>query len=321
MTSEKIHENKVTRLRHWPTMFLGVVVAVIFLVAFFSFQVKSTEFAIVTTLGEITAVKDAGLHFRWPFPIQKIHYFDNRWRCFDGNVGKIEETYTADGKNIIVGIYTVYRIKEPETLFKSVETIEEAENKLNSLMRTVKDGVMGRHNFDELINTDPAKMKLKDIETEIKNALKGTALNQYGLEIKTAGIKSLGVPEGISEKVFERMKEERKRAAQEYRSQGERIAKEIRDKADNERKIKLADAEAEAKRIRAEGDAKAAAYYAVFKEEPKLAAFLRKLDALRKTVEKKTTLILDTDSAPFDLLKLDSEKLKSFGNNKSETTE
>ena len=79
----------------------------------------------------------------------------------------------------------------------------------------------------------------------------------------------------------------------------------MRNQADNDRKLKLAKAEAEAKQIKAEGDAKAATFYAVFKEEPELAAFLRKLESMRKILPSKTTLILNTNYAPFDLLKLD----------------
>ena len=79
----------------------------------------------------------------------------------------------------------------------------------------------------------------------------------------------------------------------------------MKNQADNTRKLKLAEAEAQAKQIKAEGDAKAASYYAVFREEPELAAFLRKLESMRKILPNKTTLILNTNYAPFDLLKLD----------------
>ena len=71
----------------------------------------------------------------------------------------------------------------------------------------------------------------------------------------------------------------------------------------------LAKAEGEAKRIRAEGDKTAAEHYAVFRKNPELAAFLRKLDALRLTLSEKTTLVLDTNTPPYDLLKPGATKL------------
>ena len=71
----------------------------------------------------------------------------------------------------------------------------------------------------------------------------------------------------------------------------------------------LTDAEAKAKTIRAEGDAEAARHYEVFKANPELAAFLRKLDSLRRIMKSRTTLVLDTGAAPFDLLNADAAKL------------
>ena len=71
----------------------------------------------------------------------------------------------------------------------------------------------------------------------------------------------------------------------------------------------LAKAEAEARGIRAEGDAAAAKYYSVFKENPDLAEFLRKLDSLRQVMQGQTVLVLNTDVAPFDLLKPGAEIL------------
>ena len=73
--------------KHWPTMLLGLVVAAILLVAVFSYQLNQTESAVVTTFGRPTEVTEPGLHFRWPFPFQRIYRFDHRIRCFEGGAG------------------------------------------------------------------------------------------------------------------------------------------------------------------------------------------------------------------------------------------
>lgn len=292
-------------LKHWPTLLLGLIVSIVFLLAIFTFQVKSTESVVVTTFGKISGVKDAGLHFCWPYPVQQIHRFDNRYHCFDGNTGKVEETNTADGQPVIAQIFVVYKVLEPEKLFRSLGGIAQAEDKLNSQMRTVKTGVLGKYKFDELVSTDSKKMKLDDIEKEMLKTIKPVVLDQYGIAVEFVGIKTLGLPEKNTENVFSRMKAERNVVAEQYRADGKREAQTMKNEADNKRKLKLADAEAQAKRIKAEGDAKAASYYAVFKEEPELAEFLRKLESMRKILPSKTTLILNTNYAPFDLLKLD----------------
>lgn len=307
MTAEA-NDTKITR--HWPTMLLGLIVAAIFMVAVFSFKVNSTETAVVTTFGKIEAqTTGPGLHFRWPYPIQEIYKFDTRYSCFDGNVGKLEETLTKDGQNIIAGIYIIYRIENAKIFFKSMVTSVNAEDQLNSWMRSIKDETFGKYDFNQLINTNPEKMCLGKIADEICKKLNDKSVN-YGIAVKTVGIKTINIPKSVSEKVFERMIKERNVVSARFLAEGRKEAETIKIDADSKKQIILADAEAAAKEIRAQGDADAAKYYAVFKDNPELAVFLRKLDSLRKIMKSKTTLILDTDSAPFDLMKMNSDKLK-----------
>jgi membrane protease subunit HflC len=294
--------------KHWPTILLGVIVAAILLVAVFSFQLNQTESAVVTTFGRPTQVTEPGLHFRWPFPFQRIYRFDHRIRCFEGGSGKLEETMTADGQNILVGIYVNYRVSNALDFFKSMENITKAEAELNSWMRGFKNAAFGQYRFNQVINIDPKQMKLNEIQNKIRTDLAKRAA-EFGMEVVSVGINTINVPKSISEKVFERMIQERQRAAAERLAEGEREAKNIRIKADSQKAILLADAEAEAKEIRAKGDAEAAQYYAVFKQNPELAEFLRKLDSLRSVMKSRTTLVLDTDVAPFNLFKPGAEVL------------
>jgi membrane protease subunit HflC len=288
--------------KHWPTMLLGLVVAAILLVAVFSFQLAQTHSAVVTTFGRPALVTEPGLHFRWPFPFQKVYRFDHRVRCFSGGEGKLEETMTGDGHNLLVGIYVNFRIRDAKTFFVTLENLTKAENQLNSWMRGAKNAAFGRYRFNQIINTDPAQMKLGEIQQAIRAELARQA-EPYGIEIVGVGVNTINVPKTISEKVFDRMIAERKRIADKYIAEGNSEARKIRIKADSERTIKLAEAEAKAKEIRAQGDAEAAQYYAEFRQDPELAAFLRKLDALRTVMKGRTTLVVDTATPPFDLLK------------------
>jgi len=299
-----------TVFKHWPTILLGVAVTIVLLLAIVTFQVPQTESAVVTTLGKIEPVSPApGLHFKWPYPFQKVHYFDARTRCFDGNAGKLEETSTADGQNILIGTYVNYRIADAQLFFKRLERIGEAEKQLNSWMRDARNAVIGRYAFNQLINTAPEKMKLAEIVAEIKERLTKTAA-PFGLEIESVGINAINVPPAIGEEVFKRMIQDRKVVVQRFLSEGSAEASRIRTEADRQSAEILTNAEAAAKAIRAEGDAEAAQHYEVFQQNPELAAFLRKLDSLRAIVRSRTTLILDTDAAPFDLLKPGAANLK-----------
>ena len=82
--------------KHWPTILLGLAVSAILLIAVFSFQLNETESAVVTTFGRPAQITEPGLHFRWPFPFQKVYRFDKRIRCYEGSSGKQEETVWGD---------------------------------------------------------------------------------------------------------------------------------------------------------------------------------------------------------------------------------
>ena len=299
---------------HWPTLLLGFIVASFFLIAIFSFQIDETETAIVTTFGTPSKKPiEPGLHMRWPYPIQDIYRFDRRVRCFSGTIGKDgQEASTRDNQNIIVSIFVNYRIVDAKKFYSSLVTIPKGEEQLNTWMRGVALEVFGRYNFGELVNVNPKEMRLAKIQGEILKNLQ-VQTKSSGIEVSFVGINSLNIPETISDSVFKRMINERKVEAEKFlaegRSEAQRIMTDINRKRDDE----LAKATAKAKEIRAQGDADAAKYYATYKKSPELAAFLRKLDSLRTIMKSKTTLILDTNSAPFDVFKMDAEKLKITG--------
>lgn len=302
-------KNKGKFLEHWPTVLLGLIVGVILLVAVFSYQVSETETAVVTTFAKVEDyTPEPGLHFRWPYPFQDVIKFDNRLLCFEGNEGKIEETPLADGANVMVGIYVIYRIDDAKKFYSTIGTISKAEDYLNNNMRSVKNAVFGRYKFDQLINADAAKVKFPEIEAQIQAGLQ-KSVKEFGIEIAKAGVNAFGQPSRITDEVLKRMVEERKLAAQEYIAAGNTEAQKIRIEADTKSRNIIATAEAKATTIRAEGDAKAAKEYEEFTKNPELAAFLRKLDALKRIMESKTTLVLDTDTAPFDLFKTQSYQL------------
>ncbi len=304
--SEKVAKVPV----YWSTILLGVIVAAIFLVAIFSFQVQETERALVITMGKIDGECGPGLHLRWPLPIQEIVKYDIRERCFEGNTGNLEETMTQDEKNVIIGIYTIYSIKDLKQFKNAAKSLEAAEEYLSNRMRTVKGAVIGQFRFDQMINTDPKKMKLAEIEKAMFDQIAPDVKARYGLEVVKVGIRTISVPAKISGAITERMKKERETAASIDKQKGKVEAEKIKTDANQKKREVITQAEAEAKKLMAQGDAEAAREYAVFSQNPELAAYLRKLDSLKRIVKTKTTLVLGTDSAPFDLFNMKVGELK-----------
>ncbi len=284
------------------TIFIVLVVAVLALYTM-SFQVKETQVALLTTFGKATIedqITKPGWHFQWPWPVQKVYKFDARMSVLEA---AMEETTTKGHVPIIVNTYLVWKIAEPLKFANAVGTVEEAEKKLLSLVSDTQNSVIGRHGFSEFINSDPDKIKLPQIEQEILSNLAATARDEYGIEVSTLGIKRLKINENASEKVFERMKSDRNRITENIISQGNSEATRIRSDADSKKAELLAAAHARAKAIRGEGDAEAAKHYKMLEEDPQLAIFLREMEALKKMLAERTTIVFSADSDIFKWLK------------------
>jgi len=267
----------------------------------FSFQLRQIESALLTTFGEPKRqITEPGLYFRWPAPIQNVHKFDSRQRLFEADTG---ETTTKEATPVIVNTYVVWRIVRPLDFFNSVGTVREARSKLLSQISDTQNKVIGRHSFGEFVNSNPDKIRFKGIEDEMLEVIKGPVLENYGIEITHLGIKQLKISEDVSKDVFERMRAERSQRVEAIISEGNAEATRIKSDADSKKSQLLSAAEARAKAIRGSGDAEAAKYYKQLEEDPELAMFLRDIEALKKILEKRSTVILSGDTEPFRLLK------------------
>lgn len=286
---------------YWPTILLGVIVGVIFLLAIFTYQVEESEQALVLTFGKPTAVTGPGLHFRWPLPVQEIVKYDIRKRYFPGTTGKLEETTTKDKQQVVVGIGVFYQIKDVKAFRQAAKSIEDMEDFLSAEMSNAKKSVIGRYDYQQLINADSKKMQLQQVQQDILTLLRPKMLEMYGVDVFQVDIVSFGVPEKTADAIAETMRQQRETLATETRAKGTADAEIIKINAERTQKDEITKAEAKAKELRAQGDAQAAEYYKVFSKDPVLAAFLQKLDALKKTLGSQTTLILHTGNAPFDI--------------------
>lgn len=287
------------------TIITAGIIVVLFAALLFLFQVRQTEVAIVTTFGKYgDAPKGPGIHFRLPWPIQNVHRFDNRVRNFGK---KYEQTTTRDARTIIMEVFVGWRIVDPKIFLERFGgDLARAETNLDGLVRDAKNGIVGRHPLSDFISTNPEDLKFDDIEKEMLAAVKPQAAANYGVDISLLGIKQIGLPESITSKVFERMKAEREQLVKQFRGEGEAKAREIRSDAERQREQLLAEAEKTAMGIRSQADAEAAKSLNTFEKDPGLAKFLLKLDSLEQALKERSTLILDTQTPPFDLLKGDT---------------
>ena len=281
------------------TVFIALVVIImgLYLVAF---QVRETESALVTRFGKpVREITDPNLCFKWPAPIERVHRFDSRMQVFEADLG---ETTAKDAVPIIVNTYVVWRIAEPLKFLNAVGTVKEAKEKLYNQITDTQNRVIGQYSFGEFVNSDTTKIKFKDIEDDMLSDLKQTVSDEYGIEVKTLGIKQLKVSKDVTVKVFERMKAARSRRTVATISEGEGQATKIKGDANLKSSVLLTAAEARAEVIRGRGDAEAAKHYKKLEEDPAFAMFLRNIVSLEKILER-STIVLPADSEPLKLLK------------------
>ncbi|MBM3883646.1 MAG: protease modulator HflC [Verrucomicrobia bacterium] len=288
--------------RNTLTLLTGGVVLLIFVAMLFGYQVRKTESAVVTTFGKYSSTRsEPGLYFRLPWPIQSVHRFDNRTRNF---AKKYEQTTTRDGRILMIEVYLGWRVTDPRIFLERFGgDLDRAESNLEILLRAAQNSVVGQHPLSDFISTNADELKFDDIETEMLAAIKPRAAANSGIEVVLLGIKQIGLPESITTKVFERMKAEREQLVKQFQGEGAAEAIRIRSEADYERDKILAEAERRATVIKGQADAASAAALKTFEQDPELAVFLLKLNALEQSLKERATLILDTKTPPFDLLK------------------
>lgn len=285
------------------TVVVGVLLVVIFLLLLFTFQVRQTEVAVVTTFDRQTRqIADPGLYFKLPMPIQKVYKFDKRIHNFEDS---FDETITRDSYNLLSSVYVGWTIQNPNLFFNSFPSGEtaSAEPALKSLVRSAKNAVIGQHPFSHFVSNEPKAMKLMEIEGEILEKIRASAAEKYGIGVEFVGFKKIGLPESVTQKVFDRMMAERQREVDRLKAIGGAEKMNIQSAADRDRAEILAKARAEATAIRGQADAEATKAFKVFEQSPELAVFLIKLQALEKSLRERATLVVDERTPPFDVLR------------------
>ena len=284
------------------TLVIAAVLLVIFVLLLFTFQVRQSEVVVVSTFLKPTdTITNAGLYVKWPWPVQSINRFDQRVQTFEDT---FSETYLADQSILLASVYVGWRISDAKAFFPKFPggSVLDAQRKLENMLRSAKLAVIGRHNLSELVNSDPAQLKFNEIETEIKSSVDAElAKNNYGITLEFLGLKRIGLPENVTQSVFDRMKAERTKYITEAQSQGEAQAAKLKSAADRKAADLIADATADATRIQGAGEAEAAKMLGVFQQNPQLAVFELQLEALKNSMNQKSTLIFDERWSPFSL--------------------
>ena len=288
------------------------------------YVVDETQQVVITQFGEPIGepISDAGLHFKVPF-IQKANYFEKRLLEWDGSPNQIP---TKDKKYIWVDTTARWRIADPLKFLQSVGNETGAHARLDDIIDSAtRDAVTGLLLVEAVRNTNQlleraveapeeeglsTEEALERIEVGRENLTRDILTQaqelvpQYGIELIDVRIKRIDYVKEVREKVYERMISERKRAAEQYRSEGQGKKAEIDGQMAKELKSITSEAYRKAQEIEGEADAEAIKIYAeAYSRDPEFYSFLKTLETYKETIDKGSTIILSTDSAYFEYLK------------------
>ncbi|MCS7187013.1 MAG: protease modulator HflC [Armatimonadetes bacterium] len=289
--------------------FVGLFALLLFARCFFT--VDETEWAVVVRFGKLVGtVGEAGLHLR--SPIDSVRKFDKRLQVYNPPA---TEFLTGDKKNLLIDAFVVWQIDDPVRFWQSVGDAVGAEMRLHDLVWSQLAASLGNYDLANLVAVrnkevgNGGETKLNELTETVRTQCRNVARRLYGIDIVDVRIKRLNFPEQNKEAVFARMRAERERIAKRYLAEGEEIAARIKSEADRERERILAEAYREAERIKGEGDAIAARIYGqAFSRDPQFYKMLRTLDAYKKALDNKTTIVLSADSEFLRLLTQGREK-------------
>jgi membrane protease subunit HflC len=278
---------------------LGFIVATVLVVLAMSmFTVDQRQYALVFQLGEVKRViSEPGLNFKVPM-IQNVRYFEKRIITLDNN--EPERFITSEKKNVLVDYYIKWRIIDPSLYYISVSGDEtRARTRLNQTVNAGLREEFGKRTVHDVVSGERDKIM------EQMRVKADTDARRIGVEIVDVRLKRVELPTEVSDAVYRRMEAERKRVANELRSQGAAEAEKIRADADRQREVIIADAYRDAQKIKGEGDGKASAIYATaFNQSPEFYAFYRSLEAYRGSfTNKNDVLVVDPSSDFFKYMK------------------
>jgi membrane protease subunit HflC len=195
-----------------------------------------------------------------------------------------------------------WRISDPLRFLKAVSTPTAAELVLTAAVRSQLMAEIGQNKLTALISVEAGEVKIPELMARVRDQSRERAEKEWGIELVDVKLKRLDVPQQSKLAVFDRMRAERRRVARKLRAEGEEQALRIRAEADRQASEIRSQAYAEAERIKGDGDAQAIRIYAqALDKDPEFYKLVRTLDAYKKFLNEKTTVILSSDS---DLLRL-----------------
>jgi len=284
-------------------MAAGLAILLILLLFSMTYTISFHEVGIHSRFGETSEesiVREPGLHLRLPFFADSVAILDTRLKIHQS---PLEMLQTADGQQIVVKAYLLWQVESegssPLDFYRSYGSTDSAKIAIDGQFRDALT-VLSAFSFDELTGETN---QLVIAEEAILKKLK--TLQVTGIVPVSVGINRLLLPPKTTTAVLQRMQARRDTLAEQRRAKGTADAEAIRAEARAKHDKIMAFAAQRAEDIRAEGEVQAAEYLKEMGKDEDLAIFLAWIDAVETALSKNTTLVLESDVAPWHLFKID----------------
>ena len=277
----------------------GIVIIVLLLAVILAanavFTVREDEYACTVRFSKIIdTTAEAGLHFKVPF-VDSVKYFSKATQLYDIPPS---EVLTSDKQNMTVDCYILWSISDPKLFYQTLGSTSTAEQRLDALTYNELKTVMGTLAQADIINMEDGA-KRNEIYGSIATDVDALA-KTYGIRVEDVKIKQFDLPESNLNAVYGRMISERNQMAEKYTADGNYEASIIRNQVDKQVNILVSDAQAEAAKLQAEGEAEYMRLLAEAFDTPDKQDFYEftlALDALKASLTgDEKTVILDANS-------------------------
>jgi len=286
-----------------------------------AFIVQEKDQVVITQFGKPVgeAITEPGMYFKLPF-IQDANYFEKRYMEWNGDPNQVP---TKDKKFIFVDTYARWQITDPLQFFKRLTNERGAQSRIDDILDGDTRNFIANNNIEEAVRTSNRTPVSSDIEIiddslakvyvgreKIQQMILESANKQtadLGIEILDFRFKRINYVQEVQDQVYERMKSERFRIADKFRSEGQGEASRINGEKERELKNIQSLAFRDAELIKGKADATAAAIYAKAYNKSSqsrgLYSFLKSMETFEKTFDGKTSIFISTDSELYKYLK------------------
>jgi len=272
------------------------------------YVVNEAEQVIITQFGKPVGdpVITPGLKIKVPF-LQKANFFDKRFLEWDGAPNEVP---TKDKRFIFVDTYARWRIVDPLLFFQRLSDERGAQSRLDDILDGETRNTIAKHNLIEVVRSTNREFIVSSaLDEDAKQITAGRVVLEQevldnasnrvevlGIEILDFQFKRTNYASVDRPKVYERMISERKRIAEEYRSEGAGEAARINGSKDKDLNEITSEAYRRAQEIKGKADAEAADIYArAYNRDPEFYRFLKTMEVYRTTLDTGTILMLSTD--------------------------